>query len=147
MSGLFSDICNLCNNLESAKSPKTKESLLSLQLNLSGKFKFCTDEFYYKLRLIFPSIDLDRSPYGLQEKSLSSIYGSTFNLPESAVNRLVHFNNSRFQSGFSCKVGDFSSVLCSVLENRLVVTKSGVNVSEVNDCLDAVANCTGKSSL
>jgi hypothetical protein len=138
---LFHNLCSVFENILHKQDTKIKEAILkkSFQLEDSNNLP----QLYSSLRLLFPSLDLDRPAYGIQEKILVKIYVESFNLPSSQNERLMNYKVSKSQCGFNCVVGDFSSVLCSTLTDRISTVLSTLTVEDVNTVLDCVATASG----
>ena len=88
------------------------------------------------LRLLCPEFDGSRS-FGLQESKLAKLYSQAMALPKPIAQQLVHFTNAQVVG--TTHVGDFSSVLYSILQSRLRNVPSQVTIGDMNARLDELA--------
>lgn len=71
------------------------------------------------LRLIFPESDASRAVYNLKEHSIGRIFADLLFVPPQEKDRLLNWRDPKLQANHNCIVGDFPSVLLSVIEPRL----------------------------
>ena len=97
-----------------------------------------TADLFPVLRLIFPDSDSTRGAYGLKEQALARVFADLLFLPPQEKERLLNWRDPNLQAKHNCTVGDFPSVLLSVVEPRMSSNPSHnqLSVREVNKFLD-----------
>ena len=90
------------------------------------------------MRLLCPSIEKDRSKYGLKESSLAKLFINVLQIDASSADaqRLLKWKSSTSGSG------EFSNVLLGVLKDRWTTTKAQripLTIEQVNEKLDEMA--------
>ena len=73
------------------------------------------------------------------------MYSSAFSLPKKEAERLKNWKNPTKQP-LGAPVGEFTSVLVSILMNRCVA-ESKVNLKEVNTFLDTLSSSEDKTKI
>eukprot|EP00397_Hematodinium_sp_SG-2012_P016397 GEMP01016728.1.p1 GENE.GEMP01016728.1~~GEMP01016728.1.p1 ORF type:complete len:788 (+),score=189.85 GEMP01016728.1:182-2545(+) len=122
---------SLCKFLEHITRFQKAEKLLKLEKYLK---KF--EDPYLVLRLILPSIDMERGNFGLKEHSLGKLFADVMSLPDKEKSRMLNYRDASQQEGHRCVAGDFLSVLYSVLEDRASKMPSTMTLAEVDKVLD-----------
>jgi len=130
----------LCLFLESLHLKKKEDKLQVLEYYLKRFDTVC--DLFPLFRLLLPSVDHDRSTYGLKETNLAKLYGEMLALPEGQKQRLLRWKDPALQEGYRCAAGDFASVLYSVAEARATVKpgESTLTIGDVNAALDRIHN-------
>ena len=102
-----------------------------------------TMDLYPILRLIFPESDPARGAYGLKEHALGRLFGDVLALPDRETKRLLGWKDPNLQARHNCSVGDFPSVLLSVIEPRMpTLPNNQLTISEVNTFLTKLYEST-----
>jgi DNA ligase-4 len=102
-----------------------------------------TSELFPVLRLIFPESDPSRGAYGLKEHSLGRMFSDLLILPNQEKERLLRWKDPNLQAKHNCTVGDFPSVLLSVIEPRISTPSfPRLTIGEVNKFLTDVYTST-----
>ena len=95
-----------------------------------------TADLYPIIRLIFPESDSTRGAYGLKEHSIGRIFADLLILPPHEKERLMNWKDPNLQAKHNCTVGDFPSVLLSVIEPRMSTNPSvKLTIGDVNKWL------------
>jgi len=102
-----------------------------------------TMDLYPILRLIFPDADSARGAYGLKEHTMGKMFSDVLALPERETKRLLGWKDPNLQARHNCTVGDFPSVLLSVIEPRMPsVPIHKLTIKEANDFLTDMYQAT-----
>ncbi|CAH0388751.1 unnamed protein product [Bemisia tabaci] len=141
----FSDLCRFCDKLSSSEWKKRGDILLryiQYYREFSAKVKKINpginDSFYPVMRLLVPSLDRERGPYGIKEVKLAQIYVRILCLAKDSrdASKLQHFRNP---SKAGKAAGDFADVIYDVLKSR-ISSNENLKISDVNQHLDNIAN-------
>jgi len=93
---------------------------------------------YSVLRLLLPSLDKERSTYGMKEKVLADIVSDALSLPSELKERMRNFRNPTFHP-YGVPSGEFSEVLFSILKEGFCSSTNVVTVLQVNASLDSLS--------
>ena len=146
----FADLCNLFEKLYSLSGHERKLDCLftkKLKRDLNGA------SIYPLLRLVIPTIDSERSKYGLKHASVASTYIAALNLDKASLpaQRLKNWKDptkiggSRDRSSTVQACGDFGDVLEAILKVRVQSRSSTATLGDVNLLLDTLATADGSS--
>jgi len=146
----FADLCNLFEKLYSLSGHERKLDCLftkKLKRDLNGA------SIYPLLRCVIPTIDSERSKYGLKHASEASTYIAALNLDKASLpaQRLKNWKDttkiggSRDHSSTVQACGDFGDVLEAILKVRVQSRSSTATLGDVNLLLDALATADGSS--
>ena len=146
----FAELCNLFEKLYGLSGHERKLDCLftkKLKRDLNGA------SIYPLLRLVIPTIDSERSKYGLKHASVASTYIAALNLDKASLpaQRLKNWKDptkiggSRDRSSTVQACGDFGDVLEAILKVRVQSRSSTATLGDVNLLLDALATADGSS--
>lgn len=100
-------------------------------------------DLYPILRLIFPDSDPARGAYGLKEHALGRLFADVLALPDGETKRLLGWKDPNLQARHNCTVGDFPSVLISVIEPRMPsIPSNKLKICDVNELLTKLYQST-----
>ena len=134
----FISLCHFLERLSAFKLPKKKEHFENFVRSLPPE----TDLFPV-LRLIFPDADSSRGAYGLKEHTVGRLLADVLALPDKEKRRLIGWKDPNLQAGHRCTVGDFPSVLLSVIEPRMSSAPlKPMSLGDVNTFLDSLYAAT-----
>lgn len=98
----------------------------------------CIASFYSLIRLILPTCDRDRAPYGMKEFKFSRIIINMLRLPARSTDAALLTN---FRVLATISVRDFAEAAFYVLRKHYTTSSDhNITVSEVHKYLDAVAD-------
>ncbi|XP_046387082.1 DNA ligase 4 [Ischnura elegans] len=142
----FLELCQLFEKLLSCKlKQKRYETLCKYVSDFRRKWKSLhkegcktTDSYFPVLRLMVPSLDRARGPYGVKEHTLARIYVRILCLPKegSDATKLLNYRVPKFAGSVA---GDFAEVAYWVLNSRCPQSSQNISVEDVNKHLDNLA--------
>ncbi|KAI0664220.1 DNA ligase 4 [Cubamyces menziesii] len=140
----FYVLAALFDKLQNERKPEKRRKLLSSWFHHWRQE--IGNDLYPVLRLILPQKDRERAVYGLKEKNLAKAYIKLIPLgrhdPDAI--RLLNWKKPTERDRSS---GDFPIVLYEVVNKRSSVVEGSLNIDEVNDILDGLAQNMGKSDV
>lgn len=149
MDFLFRDLCKFLDSFERISRGSEKGSLLRNFIEES-KEKIattnknndnCSFSFYGLLRLIVPSLDRDRAPYGMKEYKFARVIIKMLCLPPKSPDAM---QLSNFRTSATMSVRDFADAAYYVLR-KYFTNSSDVTIEEVHKLLDAIADCNANN--
>ena len=130
--------CHALTQIATFKLNKKKELFEQLIRQIPN-----TMDLYPILRLIFPDSDTARGAYGLKEHALGRLFADVMALPERETKRLLGWKDPNLQARHNCTVGDFPSVLLSVIEPRMPsIPQKQLTIKDVNTFLTSLYEST-----
>ncbi|XP_071447729.1 DNA ligase 4 isoform X2 [Hetaerina americana] len=143
----FLELCQLFEKLLSCKVKRNRYAILRNYISdfrekwhlLHKNDSQTTDSYFPVLRLMLPSLDRARGPYGVKEHTLARIYVRILCLPKegSDASKLLNYRVPKFAGNVA---GDFAEVAYWVLKNRCPKSSRNISISDVNRHLDNLAN-------
>ncbi|CAB0033176.1 unnamed protein product [Trichogramma brassicae] len=145
----FNWLCGLFDRISKAKSAEKYDKLREFTYKcrkLASEIKADRPEADTSLfpvyRLIMPTLERDRGPYGLKTKSLSLLYVRVFCLGKESHNARI-LTDYRKPETSKCTNDDFADRVHSILRNRLPAASSdSLTIEAVNNFLDELAKCS-----
>jgi len=145
----FRDLCQRFELVQKCRDAKKKVKILFSQglreyLHVDGQ------SVYPLMRLVLPRIDRERGNYGVQVKSLITLYIDVLGLTKasSAAQRLKNWKLPNYGlpgAGESSLAGNFPRTLEEVLENRVGGQKK-LTIGDVNARLDKLCQLSGAAA-
>ncbi|KAL7287403.1 hypothetical protein TKK_0018518 [Trichogramma kaykai] len=145
----FNWLCGLFDRISKAKSAEKYDKLREFTYKcrkLASEIKADHPEADTSLfpvyRLIMPTLERDRGPYGLKTKSLSLLYVRVFCLGKDSPNARI-LTDYRKPETSKCTTDDFADRVHSILRGRLPAASSdSLTIGAVNNFLDELAKCS-----
>lgn len=144
MDFLFKDLCKFFDSFVRISRGSEKGSFLrnfiqecKEKIATTNKDKDdCSASFYGLLRLIVPTLDRDRAPYGMKEYKFARVIIKMLCLPPKSPDAI---QLSSFRTSATMSVRDFADAAYYVLR-KYFTTSSDVTVEEIHKLLDAIAD-------
>ncbi|KAL0734964.1 hypothetical protein Bca4012_011174 [Brassica carinata] len=133
----FSVLVSLFNWIQKSKTSSQKRSKFRKFLDTYCK----PSDYFSAVRLVIPSLDRERSSYGLKESVLATCLIDALGISRDAPDAVRLLN---WRKGGTAKAGanagNFSLIAAEVLQRRQGMASGGLSVKELNDLLDRLAS-------
>lgn len=133
----FENVCTLLDSVASTRGANGKVTKL-----VSVWKKYIDEDSYPIMRLLLPTIDIDRGAFGLRESVIARIYIDALSLADKgeAAMRLRHYKDPNYFRGkVAGQVGDFSSTVYNTVKLRCP-RSDGCTIGQTNEMLDRMTN-------
>lgn len=139
----FQVICDLLDEVQKAQGHSSKLEILKMKFAKLRDDTKNFENFYQIIRLILPEMDHGRKTYNMKENKIGRAIIKMLNLGDGNDKKNL-LNHSKISVS---NIIDFADIVHTTLRKYISKKQSSINVSELNNHLDLIANRDSDTKL
>lgn len=140
----FQVICDLLDEVQKAQGHSSKLEILKMKFAKLRDDTKNFENFYQIIRLILPEMDHGRKTYNMKENKIGRAIIKMLNLGDGNDKKNL-LNHSKISN--VSNIIDFADIVHTTLRKYISKKQSSINVSELNNHLDLIANRDSDTKL